>query len=363
MKNFSVDEIIILLGAGASCDAGIFNSAQMIGQIEKKLRDETWSRYKNLYQYIKSVHYQKQIFKGSEPNEIGFNIENLVSLLDIIIGISKSDIDTYTFVGSWEKDLSPFITKQREENLVSNFKEELIKELRGEWLCPKDWQKNSNYYSNLIRFRNSLSGFPLKIFTLNYDLCVEHNLKAEKVESGFDENDDWNFRRYDYNNPNDNTDYYLYKLHGSIDWERTSEEKLIKKIGDIKTEKLAIIFGINNKLQSYDPYLFYFYEFREHCLRAKMIICSGYSFMDEHINDLVKSVLKDSPDKKLVINVYETNKNEEQLKDEFVGKLKINKQQIIVFNKKAKDFFCSDLKIEKLATFFSDDTENLPEDF
>jgi len=100
MKKFTDSELIILLGAGASCDAGILNSEQMISRIEKKLSDNDWRKFKELYHYIKSVHYQKQIFKGVNPTNVGFNIEDLVSLLDIIVGISKSEIDTYTFIGS-----------------------------------------------------------------------------------------------------------------------------------------------------------------------------------------------------------------------------------------------------------------------
>lgn len=363
MKNFAIDEIIILLGAGASCDAGILNSAQMICQIEKKLDDNGWRKYMDLYNYIKSVHYQKQISKGLNPNKISFNIENLISLLDIIIGISKTDVDIYTFVGSWEKDLLPFITEQRNDNLVSKFKEELIGELRGDWLCPKDWQKKSYYYSNLKTLKNNLDGIPLKIFTLNYDLCVEHNLKSEKIESGFDENDDWDFRRYDYNDSNKETNFYLYKLHGSIDWERTNEERLIRKAGAIKSENLAIIFGMNNKLQSYDPYLFYFYEFREHCLKSKLIVCSGYSFMDEHINDLIKHSLKDDSNKKLLINIWDESIEDNQFKKEIAEKLKGEEEQILLFNKKAEDFFNEDLKMETLTSLFKDDIECLPLNF
>jgi len=363
MKNFSTDEIIILLGAGASCDAGIFNSAQMINQIEKKIDNKIWDKYKGLYLYIKSVHYQQQIFKGFLPMGISFNIENLVSLLDIIIGISKNNVDTYTFVGSWEKNLTQFISEERDNNLISNFKEELIKELSGEWLCPTDWQKKSAYYSKLIDFKKELDGVCLKIFTLNYDLCVEHNLKNEKVENGFDINDDWDFRRYDYNNPNNYIDYYLYKLHGSINWERTTEERLRKKDGDIRTENLAIIFGMNNKLQSYDPYLFYFYEFREHCLQANVIICSGYSFMDEHINDLIKYGLKDNPNKKLVINLLNTREENLEIIKIIAERLKINENQIVLFNKPAEIFFSNDLRVSTFASLFDFDEDNLPANF
>jgi hypothetical protein len=128
MRRFSNNEIIILLGAGASCDAGILNSSQMIEKIEKKIEEQSWIKYKPLYQYIKSSHYQRKIFLGSTPTSISFNIEDLISLLNIIINIAKKEIDFYVFVGSWEKDLTPFILDQQSPNrTVSSFKDDLIK--------------------------------------------------------------------------------------------------------------------------------------------------------------------------------------------------------------------------------------------
>lgn len=362
MKKFTNDEIIFLFGAGVSCDSGILNSAQMINRIELNLEDGQWLKFKGLYNYIKSVHFQKQIVKGNSLSTIGFNIEDLVSLLDIIVGISKSEIDTYTFVGSWEKDLQPFIIKEREDNLVSDFKECIIKELRGDWLMPNDWISKSKYFKKLIEFQKQYDGFPLKIFSLNYDLCVEQNLKDEKYELGFDDENLWSFRRYDYNDNKDDIRFYFYKLHGSVDWKKTKEERLIKTTGDIKTNDLAIIFGISNKLQSYDPYLFYFYEFREHCLNANLIISSGYSFLDAHINDVIKQGLKDNPSKKLVVNVYEKREDNE-IRKEIAAKLKIEESQILIYNKRAEIFFNDDLKLQSFEGLFDDDAEELPSNF
>ncbi|MEN9331085.1 MAG: hypothetical protein RLZZ94_175 [Bacteroidota bacterium] len=364
MKKFIDNEIVILLGAGASCDAGILNSDQMIQKIESKLNEHPWNKFKSLYDYIKSVHYQKQIFSGVTPINVSFNIENLVSLLDIIVGISKTEIDTYTFVGSWEKDLVPFIDKQRETGLIEDFKENIIKELRGEWLMPTDWISKSVYYKKMIDFKNELSGYPLKIFTLNYDLCLEKNLRDETTEQGFDEFDKWSFRRYDYGDTNKEVGFYLYKLHGSINWQKTRDEQLVKTEGDIKTDDLAIIFGISNKLQSYDPYLFYFYEFREHCLEGNLIICSGYGFNDEHINDVLKQGLKGNSNKRIVINLLESNKSDDSLISEISEKLKIPTKQIVLFNKKASSFFMEDLKLETFATLFEEENpSDLPLNF
>jgi len=305
MKKFSTDEILIVLGAGASCDAGILNSKQMILKIESRLSEIAWQRFGPLYNYLKSVFYQKEIARGKTIRFINFNIENLVGLLDLIVGISKADSEFYTFVGSWEKDLQAFIKEERDNELVRDFKEVIIKELRGPWLFPPDWIKKSEYYARLVDFKNEFDGFPLKIFSLNYDRCVEQNIPQSELQLGFDEYYKWNARRYDYLDPNVTRPYYLYKLHGSIDWKKTTSEGLIQMAGDIKTDELAIIFGLTNKLQSYDPYLFYFYEFRTHCLSAQLIVSSGYGFLDEHINDALKYGLKGFSTKKLVVNWFE----------------------------------------------------------
>lgn len=360
MRNFKEDEILVLLGAGTSCDAGIKNSNQIISDIENQLLTEKdWIEFAELYNYIKSVYYQKQLHKGVIVAEVNFNIESLVSLLNLIILIKEKKLDIYPFVGSWEKDLQSFISEEKSKNLATKFRERIIKSLRGDWLMPNNWIENSHYFKKLIEFKKEYDGNALKIFTLNYDKCVEQNLKDEKLESGFDEYNKWNSKRYDYENTQ--SDYYLYKLHGSIDWKKKKEEQLMQIIGDIHPDELAIIFGISNKLQSYDPYLFYFYEFRIHCIKSRLVICSGYGFLDQHINDVIKHGFSDDPSKRLVVNVFELNRNDIEIIAEISEKLLIDRSQIKLFNKKAKDFYTDDLRLSKLSELFPEETEDLPE--
>lgn len=359
MKNFKEDEILVLLGAGTSCDAGIKNSNQIITDIESQLKiDDDWKIYAELYNYIKSVYFQKQLYKGFSVYEVNFNIESLVSLLNIIISIKDKKLDIYSFVGSWEKDLQPFISEENTKHLATKFRERIIKSLRGDWLMPTNWIENSNYFKRLIDFKREYDGNSLKIFTLNYDKCVEQNLKDEKLERGFDEFDKWNSKRYDYENTQ--SDYYLYKLHGSVDWKKKKEEQLTQFNGEISPEDLAIIFGISNKLQSYDPYLFYFYEFRIHCIKAELVICSGYGFLDGHINDVIKHGFADNKNKRLVVNVLYNNRKDEEIKKEISDKLLIDIGQIEIFNKKAKGFYTDDLKLETLSKLFPENEEDLP---
>ena len=359
MRNFKEDEILVLLGAGTSCDAGIKNSNQIITDIETQLKtNDDWREFAELYNYIKSVYYQMQLQKGISVIEVNFNIESLVSLLNTIISIKDKKLEIYSFVGSWEKDLQPFITEEKSKHLAKNFRGRIIKSLRSDWLMPTNWIENSAYFKKLIDFKREYDGNSLKIFTLNYDKCVEQNLRDEKTECGFDEFDKWNSKRYDYENTQ--SDYYLYKLHGSIDWKKKKEEQLTQFNGEISPEDLAIIFGISNKLQSYDPYLFYFYEFRIHCIKAELVICSGYGFLDGHINDVIKHGFGDNKNKRLVVNVFETKRQDEEIKKEISDKLLIAVEQIEVYNKPAKTFYNEDLKLETFSNLFPDNDENLP---
>src|SRR5207248_218137 len=126
--------------------------------------------------------------------------------------------------------------------------------------------------------------YPLKIFSLNYDLCVERCDSDDfRVESGFEQTGKkrvWDWRRFDESNPNqDVPQVFLYKMHGSIDWRRDENDNIIKtddKGARTPGDELPLIFGTDRKLEAGDPYLFYAYEFRRCTLDCKIILCIGY---------------------------------------------------------------------------------------
>lgn len=361
-KQFGENKIIVLLGAGASCDANIRNSIQMISEIESKL-DSEWSEYKQLYNYVESSHFHLERIKNVKSSEILFNIENLVELLDTIIRISKKEVEGYNFVGSWEKELNNVagsnFTKAQE------FKNEILKKLKEKWLSPPDFKTSTSYYKNLA---NTGYTHPLKIFSLNYDLCVEYNMEAEnkKLERGFDENRLWDYRRYDFA-ADDVADFYLYKLHGSLDWYRDEESRLtyVDGVQTIDPLKMEIIFGVQNKLQSYDPFNYYFYAFREACFDTELIVVSGYGFLDKHINDNIANAFKINPHRKLLINCFNTadSFNVDTYKKEIAARLGItDTSDIYILNKKAKNFFSENFNIDFFASLFPniEESEVLP---
>ncbi|MGC4036045.1 MAG: SIR2 family protein [Chitinophagaceae bacterium] len=353
-KQFGANKIILLLGAGASCDANIKNSVQMISEIEGKLESE-WKEFKSLFNYIESSHFHLERIKNVKLTEIKFNIENLVGLLDTIIRISRKEVEGYNFVGSWEKELNIVAGVSFEK--AQNFKNEILRKLKEKWLSPSDFKSSSSYYRKLAGTGYTL---PLKIFSLNYDLCVEQNMEADgkRLERGFDGERLWDYRRYDLDK-DDVADFYLYKLHGSLDWYRDEESRLtyVDGVQTIDPLKMEIIFGVQNKLQSYDPFNYYFYAFREACFDAELIVVSGYGFLDRHINDNISNAFKINPNRKLLVNCFypEESFKETDYKAELEQRLGISDNASIrIINKKAKDFFNQDLNIDFFASLFPD---------
>lgn len=348
-KQFGEDKIIILLGAGASCDAGMKNSFMMISDIEKQLSTK-WSEFKDLYNYIQSSHYHLERIKGVEPKDIIFNIEHLVGLLNIIINIAEKNVDVYPFIGSWEKEL--YLVAGAKLELAKEFKSKILAQLKTNWLTPDDYRTKSAYYRKLMETGYN---YPLRIFSLNYDMCVEANIgAATTLERGFNESRKWDYRRYDPSE--ESIQYFLYKLHGSLDWKRDEEKRLTyaDATDSVNPLEMEIIFGVQNKLQSYDPYMFYFYAFREACIRAELIVISGYGFYDKHINDNLISAVKNDPDKRILVNVFEPQKNgkENEIRLELANKIGISVDNIQIVNCPAKDFFTDKLNLDYFSSIF-----------
>jgi len=330
-------EILFLLGAGASCDAKIPVSSQMLNELEMKLvenvENNKWKEYKNLYYCIKSG-IQYGIGISNKTNEI--NIESIINTIDELLKSYEHPI--YPFVGSWVPRLTELAGKEFEK--IKNFRKLIIEQLKI-WM-EIHYDEICNYYSGLIKFQKEYE-HPLSIFSLNYDLCLEKQCKLNSVEvnRGFD-NHIWSYKNFDRHDDNI-APINLYKIHGSIDWELT-ENEVTERDGNI--DRLAIIFGTSYKLQYIDPFLFLFYEFRRQTLESatKFIVCIGYSFNDEHINGILNQALIKDNSKKIIsirpfdccpITLEEINNEKEYI----CKKLKLcNSENVCIENYSANKF-------------------------
>ena len=318
---FREDDIIILIGAGCSADAGIPTSTQMISKVEQLLERE-WKEFKKIYYFMKSSIQYADGIKGYF--NVNLDIERLVSVLSELE--KKENSILFPFIGSWNPRLLELAGY--DFRIISNFKEEILKKLIT-WIQLDNYIKAS-YYKNFFRFQKEYN-FPLRIFSLNYDLCLEKNTPDDSdLERGFNDDKIWDWRKFEKSEEYE-PNIYLYKLHGSIDWKRDEKEGNILKEVERIPDNPDLIFGTDYKLQYVDPYLFYAYELRKYSLETKIIITIGYSFRDEHINSILHQALKQDPDRKLIV----VSKNTENIMKQFEDDIK---KQIYPKDQKAKDF-------------------------
>ena len=99
-------DIILLLGAGASVEAGVPSSPIMINDIERLLKTPEWNGFEKLYHQIKSAIYYKEGIKGRFNSDISHNIETLVNTLTELE--RSEDHPIYPFIATWNSRLVAF---------------------------------------------------------------------------------------------------------------------------------------------------------------------------------------------------------------------------------------------------------------
>jgi hypothetical protein len=348
------NNILFFIGAGCSADANIKLSYQMVKEVERLITEvDDWKKYRDLYFYLKSTILYNQGLKGNFLHN--FNIEELLTIIGEIIKKDKNPI--YPFIGNWNNNLLELSGK--DFSLI----EELDKQIRHqliEWV-KKDDYSDAQYYLGFSNFTKEV-GISIRIFSLNYDLCVEEVLSREcDIELGFDKkSNNWHFSNIESADRKERQ-IILYKLHGSIDWKRRdNESNILFKCAHPDNNPIEIIFGTDNKLKSTDPYLFYTYQFRHYSLNqdCKIILIIGYSFNDEYLNELLKQAMLDDKNRKIIV-IEPVRGKVEPKTIEIQKKLKLkNKEQIIVLNNKAKTFLETKLSKEYLMKFLTDINES-----
>ncbi len=357
--SFKRDEIIVLLGAGASVEANIPDSSKMVHNIEAAISDEdsSWCCFRDLYRYIRSAVFYAEGLGGIFGDNVPFNIERLVNVLDELR--KKEHHTLYPFVGAWNPKLLD--VADTGFKCVHNFRSAIMQILRNEWIALPQREK-ADYYLGLLQFQREYE-YPLRVFSLNYDLCVEEVCGHENVQRGFSGRT-WDWRLFDETS-DDQRPLLLYKLHGSMDWLFTDNGRVeyTDSPSTISDEKIALIFGTSYKLQYVDPFLFLAYELRRWTLdAARLIICVGYGFNDDHINGILQQSLRQDQSRKLLAVVRPgDNRSATDAKSLISERLTAGEKQIVVKACGAKEFLDSGLNIVSLAEPFPSEKELIPE--
>lgn len=330
------EHILFLLGAGASVDAGIPISNQMVNKIEELIINHNdWKPYKDLYYYLKSsINYSDGILGKFE---VPFNVERL---LIVISEIEKRESNImYPFIGTWNIRLLD-LGGNNFENIKKFHK--LIRKQLNEWVGLRSYD-DANYYQSFTSLSSDVANL-IKVFTLNYDMCFENIVGKDKtIELGFTkETNEWHQSNFENI---EGKHYNLYKLHGSIDW-YISEEKLYKS-QKIESEP-ELIFGIQHKMTSVDPYFYYSSVLRNSCFNeAKIIVVIGYSYADDYVNVILSQALNSRSELRIINVAPLFNKNAQNEIDFICQRLNLkNKNQLINIDSTSKEFLTNTMKKE-----------------
>ncbi len=151
--------------------------------------------------------------------------------------------------------------------------------------------------SNLVVWLNFINGENQKeVFTLNYDLLIENALEINSLPyfSGFMGNVRPFFMA---DTVDDFSGVYvkqswtkLWKLHGSLNFKKSKTDQIfIENNINSEYEDLLIYPSMDKYLSSRKaPFIAYLDRFRKYLLRnEKVLLILGYSFSDDHVNDII----------------------------------------------------------------------------
>lgn len=319
------NSVVFLLGAGCSIDAGVPMANRMVENLDSEIGTQS-SDIRDIYYYLKSAILFSANIKGNFGNT--FSIEVLMCVIEELL--KKEDHLIFNYTNGWNLQFyrlagDDFKNLHSLQQFVNN---KLI-----EWISPKEGYTNE-YYKGFVEFQLKYQ-YAVRVFSLNYDLCFEGiNIDPTAIVDGFGQSKEWDQNLFVSNEIDSDVKFYLYKIHGSINWYKDNSKPIVRKAVNSVVRKQELIFGTATKLRSRNPYLFYMYEFSRwlHNNACRAIVVIGYSFSDDHINDVItESILEDTKRKLIIVDPYGN-------KQFFAERLKISEDNILVVKEKAQYF-------------------------
>lgn len=323
-KYLELDNVCILTGAGTSFHLG----APIIRKVPDELKE------------ICKVEIKKYFDDEAEPS-----YEDLFNCLQADRYLKeKKKIDIY--------DLNNKIVEMQKWLFEKCDTQKTI--INESYKSDEKLNENRYYYherfiKKLLQRPNNLRR--INLFTINYDMAFDYALDNLGVQyiNGFMGIHNRCFRPevYDYDiyYPGQSVSGKVhraekvlkyYKMHGSLSWVSTqptpSNVYGIREItlnGDFKPSidnQIIIYPCVSKKTFTLDlPYSELFRQFSRAIIQQQSVLfCIGYSFYDEHINDIIYQALS-IPSFTLIIVNYITNPEIKKLKD-------LNDPRIIVLN-------------------------------
>ncbi len=316
-KAFDTKSLSFLLGSGCS---SFYEDNEDIGiPTMKPMANEFFDTTKGNFSLTpEEVKYIKNdLCINIDNDDLKNNIERFLEILHSLnFYLSKTDFPVGTMLSTNRNYQHIDINRKRLPELIKKTRHFILQKCLNEIHIGKDEKLlflYESFYRKLL-YRNPNLPKP-NIFTTNYDLYSEKALDNIGIlyTNGFSGGINKYFNPTIFNyafaermdlsqskwNVIDNF-IYLYKIHGSVNWvedEDSTMNKLfkIREIQDVsfaslKDKETIMIYPSPTKQNASlgSPYSDLFREFQKKLMQNNnILITMGYSFSDEHINNLI----------------------------------------------------------------------------
>lgn len=247
------------------------------------------------------------------------NIEDILSFLRGMMQISKGATDIRGFSEAELQNLEKIVCQKIAEKLNVELPD------------------NKTPYHKLAKWVNNIDrDTPIEIFTTNYDLLLEEAFESLKVPY-FDGFVGTRFPFFDLRAVEDNLipNHWtrLWKIHGSINW-YLKDNKDVYRSTSLEECDSYIIHPSHLK---YDqsrkmPYLALIDRLNKFLRQnSAVLILSGYSFSDDHLNDTILNALRANPTAMVIALLFGdlTTTKEEKDGEEVITKTIINYEKAL----------------------------------
>ncbi|PCH75951.1 MAG: SIR2 family protein [Flavobacteriaceae bacterium] len=284
-------------GAGTSTALGIPNIAQLTSGVEISLSADLKSHFSIIKSDLETTFPEKTI-----------NIEDILNQIRRIREITgeKSEKKYLEIDGVSAKSL--------DIEICNKIHEILSEKEKGADL------RNTKKLMAWLNIQNR--DFSKEIFTSNYDLIFEKSLEETQIPyfDGFVGSYEpfflaENVERFVDNNDITKSWIRLWKIHGSLSWfwkkDKSKDSYRIVRLGKIdnieKEGNEVVIYPSKEKYDSSrkQPFISYFDRLKTFLTNGELLyIISGYSFSDQHINEVIFNSLRQNNRLHIIVFAY-----------------------------------------------------------
>lgn len=275
--------VAFFLGAGASVEAGVPDTARLIEEFVASLGTADRERVATFLDQLKIWAKDQQ---PPRPVDIELVMEALQRRVD------------------WDRD--PLAALGGETfSLSADRARSLLKQLRD--FIRRRMIVHPERIGYLAPLRGFIGDFrPLDIYSANYDtaielFCAEHQLR---YRDGFDEV--WNPKVF----KDEGLDVRLFKIHGSVTWYFTERGRFVKvpilldsSRVELITKEQAELLALYpaQKFEYVEPLFELMAEMKRGLAQCDVLFVVGYSFRDDHVRRLLWDIARSRRDFQMVL--------------------------------------------------------------